>query len=93
MAVASMFGTTDDGSGLKARMHQITVNENGIATDVREFTAQGDLLNVYRRFDFRNFNNIQKIDKRYFHSDSFTVTRVMDNRTPELAAQVRELAK
>lgn len=96
MSLNSLLGADETGAE-RLRMHEITINENGIATNVSEVPVQGDLAKEYHRFDFRDFNNYPRVEKRYFRSDLLTYrpgsTEKFDNRTPELAAQVREMAK
>lgn len=94
MALNSFLGASADG-GERLRLHEITVNENNIATDIKEVVVDGKLAATYNRFNLLDFNSYPRVDKRLFHSDQLTFDpqQQFDNRTPDLAAQVRQLAE
>lgn len=95
MAFNSILGaSTKDGSE-RLRLHEITVNQNGIATNITEVVVEGKLAETYNRFNLLDFNTYPRVDKRFFHSDQLTYNpqEKFDNRTPELALQVRQMAE
>lgn len=92
MALSSVIGS-DDGVSETARMHQITVNQNGIATNIREIVVQGEALETYRELNLLDLNSYPRVEKRVYNSESFDSYGRFDKKSAEIAAQVIELSK